>query len=1137
MYFQLLGDLEVVNNGERVAVAGRKQRALLAVLLLHANEVVSADRLIEDLWGEEAPAQAAKSVQVHVWRLRKALGAAARGGNGEGPLLTRASGYLLRVEPGELDVGELERLVREGSEALRAGQFEPAGSLLREGLALWRGPPLAEFAYDSFAQREIERLCELRMQALQGRIDADLALGRHALVVGELEALVSEHPLAERLRAQLMLALYRSGRQVDALEVYGQTRRVLLDGLGLEPSGDLKRLHHAILSHDPELDLAAVASGSPGTAAQGAVNGGGAPPRARAAGRGEKRSRSRVVIAATVGLGVVVAAVAAVVIGQADRGGGVTATANSVAVIDPGANRVVADTSVGAVPGSIAAGVGGVWVANTADHSISNIDPASRRVVRTLWFGDSVDGVAADSSALWTVDSTRGVAARVDPALKSVVRTVGVGDLPGLGTSPNALAVGGGVAWVANDASAVVRIADGGAHVSRIDVGNEPSGIAIGEGATWVADDTDGTVSRIDPTGGVSAVIPVGPGASGIVVGDGAVWVADPFADSLVRIDPTSDSPTTTINVGSRPRSVAWGDGSIWVANSGDGTVSRVDPKTDRVTATIAVGQSPQALVATAAAVWVSVAARPAVAAASASPPEVLRVVRQSPFASTDPAANGIALDVQAQQLYYATCAGLLTYPDRPAPQGTRLVPEVARAMPTVSADWRTYTFIIRPGFRFSPPSGAPVTAATFKHTIERTLGPKLGAYARTYMGDIVGMSAYQAGRTAHLAGVTASGDRLQIRLTHPAPDFPARIATMPFCAAPNDTPAGAQSQAIPSAGPYYIVSSSRDQLVLARNPYYRGHRRRIPKQIVFSFGVSLPRAVKQVAAGESDYVNSEWFGDEPAAAPVLAPLERRYGPASAAARTGHQRYFINPWLDVEYFVFNTARPLFASARLRRAVNYAIDRRSLVQHHFPFNGGRATDHYLAPGVPGSRLVDIYPLGGPDLAKARSLAAGVRAHATMYTCSWAVQCMQDARIVQTDLAAIGITLDVKPLPGAELLSRLARRGEPWDIAGVNWGADFPDPADTINTLFDPASPANFGRFSDPAFTRRMRQAATLTGDRRIRAYARLDEDLTRDDPPGAAWGTGTLREFFSARVGCQIYQPIYGFDLGGICLRQ
>jgi ABC-type transport system substrate-binding protein len=357
------------------------------------------------------------------------------------------------------------------------------------------------------------------------------------------------------------------------------------------------------------------------------------------------------------------------------------------------------------------------------------------------------------------------------------------------------------------------------------------------------------------------------------------------------------------------------------------------------------------------------------------------------------------------------------------------------------------------------------------------------------------------------------------------------------FCAVPDDTPVAAQSQPIPSAGPYYIRLSTRDQIVLARNPYYGGSRPRVPRQIVYSFGVDLPHAVMQVQTGHSDYVNSEGFGDKPPAAPVLQTLQRRYGPASAAARAGHQQYFVNPWLDVEFFVFNTARPLFASARLRRAVNYAIDRRELVQHHFPFNGGQATDHYLPPGLPGSRLVDIYPLGGPELAKARALAAGAHANATMYTCSWAAQCTEDARIVQTDLAAIGITLDFKALPSAQLYSRLARPGEPWDIAFTNWFLDFPDPADPINSLVDPASSSDFGRFNDPALTRRMRQAATFTGARRTRAYARIDEDLTRDDPPGVAWGNGTVREFFSARVGCQIYQPIYGTDVGTVCLRR
>ena len=949
--------------------------------------------------------------------------------------------------------------------------------------------------------------------------------------------------LAERLRAQLMLALYRSGRQADALAVYHQTRRVLLDDLGLEPGEDLKRLHQAILDHDPELDLAAVASaprGTPVEAAEG--NTAGSLSGRRAAGGGAKRWRSRVVIAATVGLGLIAAAVAAALIGEAHRGGGVTAVANSVAVIDPGANRVVADTSVGAGPGTIAAGVGGVWVANTEDHSLSNIDPASRRVVHTLSFGDTVDGVAANSGALWTVDSTRGVAARIDPTFKSVIRTVRVGDLAGVASNPNPVAVAGGVAWVANDASTVVRIADGGAVVSRIDVGNDPSGIAIGEGATWIADDWDGTVSRIDSTGGVSAVIPVGPGATGIAVGGGAVWVADTLSDTLVRIDPGTDTVTTTIAVGSRPRGVAFGGGSIWVANSGDGTVSRVDPQTDRVTATIRVGQSPQALVVTAGAVWVSVAASPAVPApASASPRGVLRIVREGPFSSTDAALAGNIFDPQALQLYYATCAGLLTYPDRSAPDGTRLVPDVAQALPAVSPDGRRYTFVVRRGFRFSPPSGAPVTAATFKHTIERTLAPNLGAYARSYMSDVVGMSAFQTGRAAHLAGVTASGDRLQIRLTRPAPDLPARIATLPFCAVPDDTPATAQQQ-IPSAGPYYVASTSRDQLVLARNPNYGGQRPRIPHQIVYSFNVGLPRALRQVTNGQGDYVNASAFassGQSPAALGLLQALEQRYGTASAAARTGHQRYFVNPWLDLEYFVFNTARPLFASARLRRAVNYAIDRRALVQHHFLFNGGQATDHYLVPGIPGERPVDIYPLGGPNLAKARPLAAGVHAHATMYILTGAPQFMEDARIVQTDLAAIGITVDITALPQAEFWTSLARPGEPWDIAWANWGADFADPFTMINELFNPAArpPPNLGRFHDATLTRSMRRAATLTGERRLQAYARLDEAMTRNDPPGAAWGIGTFREFFSTRVGCQIYQPIYGFDLGSICLRQ
>ncbi len=245
MEYRILGPLEVVEAGRSLPLGGPKQRSLLAVLLLRANEVVSTDDLIDRMWGEQAPPTAAKVVQVQVWRLRKTLGADA--------LVTRPPGYVLRVGPDELDLARFERLVGEARAAERATGAEK----LRDALALWRGSPLADLAFESFFSVEIARLEELRVAALEERIETDLALGRHAELVPELESLVVEHPLRERLHGQLMLALYRSGRQAEALEAYRRTRELLVEELGLEPGEELKRLEKAILSHDPALEVAA----------------------------------------------------------------------------------------------------------------------------------------------------------------------------------------------------------------------------------------------------------------------------------------------------------------------------------------------------------------------------------------------------------------------------------------------------------------------------------------------------------------------------------------------------------------------------------------------------------------------------------------------------------------------------------------------------------------------------------------------------------------------------------------------------------------------------------------------------------------------------------------------------------------
>jgi DNA-binding SARP family transcriptional activator len=244
--FRILGPLEVVDR-EQLSLGGRKQQAVLAVLLLHRGEVVAADRLIEAIWAGRAPATAGKTLQVYVSNLRKALG--------DGVLITQGRGYMLAVEPDQVDSDRFEKLAARGREALEHGDLQKARTWLQAALTLWRGPALADFSYENFAQSEIARLDEVRMAALEYRIEADLRLGQHAALVPELEALVHEHPLRERLYEHLMLALYRSGRQVDALERYQRARRKLIDEFGVEPGPRLQELQRAVLTHDTALDL------------------------------------------------------------------------------------------------------------------------------------------------------------------------------------------------------------------------------------------------------------------------------------------------------------------------------------------------------------------------------------------------------------------------------------------------------------------------------------------------------------------------------------------------------------------------------------------------------------------------------------------------------------------------------------------------------------------------------------------------------------------------------------------------------------------------------------------------------------------------------------------------------------------
>jgi predicted ATPase/DNA-binding SARP family transcriptional activator len=253
MLFRVLGSVAVEHEGRSLPLAGHKQRALLALLLLHANEVASRDVLIDELWGAQPPPSALHSLEVYVSRLRKIVGKR---------LHTHAAGYVLAVEPGELDSRRFEDLLAKGRASLRAGEADRAAEHLREALALWRGRPFEDLAYEPFVQVEAARLEELRLACIEERMEADLARGEHASLVAELEALVARHPLRERVCEQLMLALYRSGRQIEALQVYRDARRRLVE-IGVEPSQALRRLEQAILQQDADLAAPQAASRRP----------------------------------------------------------------------------------------------------------------------------------------------------------------------------------------------------------------------------------------------------------------------------------------------------------------------------------------------------------------------------------------------------------------------------------------------------------------------------------------------------------------------------------------------------------------------------------------------------------------------------------------------------------------------------------------------------------------------------------------------------------------------------------------------------------------------------------------------------------------------------------------------------------
>jgi YVTN family beta-propeller protein len=623
MDFRLLGPLEVWEDGRPLSLGGMKQRALLAILLLRANEVVSRDVLIDELWGERPPASAAHSLEAYVSRLRKTLHADRAG---EPILVTRQPGYMLRVGFEELDLHRFERLLEEGRRALATHAPERALPKLSDALTLWRGSPLGDLAFEPFAQVEVERLEELRLAALEERFEAELALGRTDALVPGLQALVAQHPLRERLRGQLMLALYRSGRQADALHVYREARGYLVEELGLEPGPSLKTIEQAILRQETVLDARERDAGgaavvvvppppSPPPPEPGRPSGGRPPVR-------ERLRRRRVALFALAGASVLAVALTVAVlsvVGGEERAGLASVSPGSVAVIDARTNVVLGGIPVGTSPSSIAVDEGAVWVLNGNDNTVSRIDPDLKKEVRRISVGGTPTDLAVGEGAVWVANGFDNTVTRIEPDSSLVVETIPLptaGELPPVSLGSGAhLAIGHGAVWVTrllqhgfvwqidpktNTVEATIRLPLGAG-------GQE---IAVGEGAVWVNGNRG--MTRIDETThAITLLRAIEPGGiGGIAVGEGAVWVAGLSTGldraPLWRIDFRGESVIASTLVGAGPAGVAVGAGSIWVANSLDGSVSRVDPERNTVARAIPVGAAPRDVAVGEGAVWVT---------------------------------------------------------------------------------------------------------------------------------------------------------------------------------------------------------------------------------------------------------------------------------------------------------------------------------------------------------------------------------------------------------------------------------------------------------------------------------------------------------------------------------------------------
>jgi ABC-type transport system substrate-binding protein/streptogramin lyase len=946
--------------------------------------------------------------------------------------------------------------------------------------------------------------------------------------------------MRERLRGQMMVALYRSGRQADALETYRAGRALLVEELAVEPGPELRKLQLAILKQDTALVFPAPAVGGPAEmlptrpddAALGEPRAAqDEPSPAGVAGRRRRGGRWAVLVA---GVGATAGVLALAPLVNPEHAHG-QVHGNVLALISPASGALLATVPMRAQPTSVAAGSGSVWVAETAAGLIARVDPGRRAVVAAIPVGTDPSRVIAAGGQVWVLDPADRTLTRIDPQTNTVAQIIAIDG------QPSDVLLSAGSLWVATRGGTVLRIEPGtGRTENRFRTGGDPASLAAAGGAIWVATDESGTIERINPqTGAVTSSIRVGDAPADLSAGAAGLWVLDPLDATVSRVDPRRAAVVATVPLGGAPVAVAQSGGSVWIADA-DGTLLRLVPGRGAVTR-FRPGGRLSALTAAGGSLWAAVGP----AGPSHRGGTLTSISSYAAIDTIDPAAS-TSPNVSPPQLFGLTSDGLVTLNHAAGEAGTRLVPDLAMSLPVPASGGRTYTFRMRPWIRYS--TGALVKPSDVTHSFERLF--QLRSSGAAYYQTIVGAAAcQQAPRNCDLShGIAADNRRgtVTFHLTRPDPDFLYKL-TLAYADVLPASVAGRQAQApLPATGPYMITRYNPGrELILVRNPRFRewsaaAQPGGYPDRIMIRLDLSAPQGAAAAARGTADFM------------PNLGQI-----PADASYFLRHRGQLrINPQMITGFLFLNVHVPPFNQLRVRQAVNLALDRRKVVNGYGGPLAAQPTCQILPPGLPGYRRYCPYTRDpatngrwhGPDLARARRLVAAsgtTGMKVTVWDTPTPQANLTEARDTVAALRQLGYRASLRLLPDSTYFTYTNDSRNHAQVIDAGWGADYPSADDFIGKLtcdyFVPGNgqaTTDASEFCDPALDREAARAATRQTTDPLTAaalWARLDDQLTNL----AIWlptVTPNETDLISGRVRNYLYNPVWGALMDQLHLR-